>query len=192
MNQTQQTRKRLYIGLYVALLTSAAGSLFYTHGLWLAFGEGDLALWVPLIAPVAFTVFVLIYTVDRWLLVRKHHYPVVRAFVQVGITLVFLTALMQRQAFEYKQATEVQAAPEAVSGLLKHREARVRAAACELLAMRGALGEYARIEGLALRDRSAEVQERCLEALGTLRALDERAAAPTQETPQSDTRGATP
>ena len=106
MNKTQETRKRLHIGLYVALLTSAAGSLLYTHGLWQAFGAGDLSLWVPLVAPVAFTVFVLIYTIDRWLLVRKHDYPVVRAFVQVGVTLVFLTSLMQRQAVEYKEATE--------------------------------------------------------------------------------------
>ena len=175
MNTTQQTRKWLHIGLYIALLTSAAGSLFYTQGLWQAFGAGVLALWVPLVAPVAFTVFVLIYTVDRWLLVRKRAYPLVRAFVQVGVTLVFLTSLMQRQAVEYKAATEKQAAPEATSSLLKHREARVRAAACELLSMRGELKHYATIEMLSLGDKSPVVQERCAKALETLRAVGQKA-----------------
>lgn len=182
MNTTQQTRKWLHIGLYIALLTSAAGSLFYTHGLWVAFGAGDLALWVPLIAPAAFTVFVLIYTVDRWLLVRRRDYPIVRAFVQVGVTLVFLTSLMQRQAVEYKAATEVQAAPEATGSLLKHREARVRAAACELLSIRGELKQYPNIEMLALGDKSPVVQERCSKALDTLRAIGQK--APEQEIKQ--------
>ena len=182
MSTTQKTRKWLHIGLYIALLTSAAGSLLYTHGLWVAFGAGDLALWVPLVAPAAFTVFVIIYTVDRWLLVRRRDYPIVRAFVQVGVTLVFLTSLMQRQAVEYKAATEVQAAPEATSSLLKHREARVRAAACELLAMRGELKQYANIELLALGDKSPVVQERCSKALETLRAVGQK--TPAQEPKQ--------
>ncbi len=182
MSTTQKTRKWLHIGLYIALLTSAAGSLFYTHGLWVAFGAGDLALWVPLVAPGAFTVFVLIYTIDRWLLVRRRDYPVVRAFVQVGVTLVFLTSLMQRQAVEYKAATEKQAAPEATSSLLKHREARVRAAACELLSMQGELKHYATIEMLALGDKSPVVQERCAKALETLRAVGQK--APKQEANQ--------
>ena len=137
--------------------------------------RATLLLWVPLVAPVAFTVFVLIYTVDRWLLVRKRAYPLVRAFVQVGVTLVFLTSLMQRQAVEYKAATEKQAAPEATSSLLKHREARVRAAACELLSMRGELKHYATIEMLSLGDKSPVVQERCAKALETLRAVGQKA-----------------
>ena len=79
MNKTQETRKRLHIGLYVALLTSAAGSLLYTHGLWQAFGAGDLSLWVPLVAPVAFTVFVLIYTIvnssfDLEVIKQRHNF----------------------------------------------------------------------------------------------------------------------
>ena len=184
MRETQKTRKWLHIGLYIALLTSAAGSLLYTPKLWLAFGAGDLALWVPLIAPAAFTVFVIIYTIDRWLLVRRRHYPLVRAFVQVGVTLVFLTSLMQRQALEYHEATEKQASPEAVSSLLKHREARVRAVACELLAMKGELPQYAAIEALALRDKSPIVQERCANALQTLRAIGQKEPVQDLGTPK--------
>jgi hypothetical protein len=179
VTETQKTRKWLHIGLYVALLTSAIGSLFYTRGLWEAFGAGDLSLWVPLVAPVAFTVFVIIYTIDRWLLVKRRQYPLVRAFVQVGVTLVFLTSLMQRQAVEYKEATEIQASPEAVSELLEHREARVRAAGCELLALRGELPHYPSIEALALRDKSPVVQERCAKALGALRAMSRKTQPPT-------------
>lgn len=178
MTETQKTRKWLHIGLYIALLISAVGSLFYTHGLWEAFGAGDLSLWVPLVAPVAFTVFVLIYTVDRWLLVKRRQYPLVRAFVQVGVTLVFLTSLMQRQAVEYTEATEILASPEAVSDLLKHREARVRAAGCELLALRGDLPQYPVIEALALRDKSPVVQERCSKALGALRVMSQKTQSP--------------
>ncbi|MBT6177805.1 MAG: hypothetical protein HOI23_11215 [Deltaproteobacteria bacterium] len=179
MTETQKTRKWLHIGLYIALLASAAGSIFYTQGLWAAFGAGDLSLWVPLVAPAAFTVFVLIYTVDRWLLVKRRGYPLVRAFVQVAVTLAFLTSLMQRQAVEYKEATEIQASPEAVSDLLAHREARVRAAGCELLALRGELPKYQAIEALALRDKSPVVQDRCTKALDALRAMTQKTQIPT-------------
>ena len=46
------------IVLYLMLLVSAGCCLIYGDRLWLAWQDGDLPLWAPLLGPVTFTAFV--------------------------------------------------------------------------------------------------------------------------------------
>ena len=187
MNDHQETRRRLHLALYFMLLASAACTLLFTKQLWEGFGAGNLPLLAPLLAPLAFVAFLAIYTADRWILIRKHRYPVLRAAVQVAMALVFLTWLAETQTNQFQLASEQQAKPTATSSLLKHREARVRAATCELMALRGEQKAYEHIEGLALGDRSEQVRSRCTEALETLKARNlPSAAVPAPATTPTD------
>ena len=153
------------------LMLSAGAMLLLTDQLWAGVRQGDLPIWAAIIAPTAFTVFAIIYAIDRWLLVRRRHYPLARAFFQVAFAVLFLAVLVRPQALEYRQAKEDAAHPNATVNLLKHREPGVRGATCELLGLRGDLTAYAEIEGLILRDTSAHVRERCTRALEQLRAI---------------------
>ena len=172
MNEHQDTRRRLHIALYFMLLASAACTLLFTRQQWEGFGQGNLPLIAPLIAPVAFLAFLSIYTVDRWLLIRRRAYPILRAFIQIAVSLVFLTWLVQSQSRQFKAASEQQAKPAVTVSLLEHREARVRAAACELMGLRNETEATVQVEALALGDRSDEVRARCTDALKDLAPKD--------------------
>jgi hypothetical protein len=187
VNEHQNTRRRLHLALYVMLLASVACTLLFTKQLWEGFGAGNLPLIAPLLAPVAFAAFLAIYTVDRWILIRKRNYPVLRAFIQVAVSLVFLTWLVQSQSRQFRAASEVQAKPNVTSSLLEHREARVRAAACELMGLRGEIEVAVQVEALALGDRSDQVRARCSEAVAALAPNDSSTAKPAAAAPPVDT-----
>jgi len=169
------------------LLASSTCTLLFTKQLWEGFGQGNLPLVAPLLAPVAFTAFLVIYTVDRWLLIRRRRYPMMRALVQIGVALVFLTWLIDGQSNQFQVASEQQAKPTATSVLLKHREARVRAAACELMGLRHETQAYEQVEALALGDRSDQVRSRCSVALEVLTPSAPPAPPPTAEPSPDET-----
>ena len=162
------------------LALSAGATLLLTDKLWVGVEQGSWPVWVAFVAPTSFTLFAIIYSIDRYLLTRKHQYPIARALVQIGLVMMFLVALIRPQASKYSAANEIRAQPAAVLDLLKHREPRVRGAACELLGLRGEISAYAAIEGRSLRDRSEQVRGRCQRALDQLRTV--KADSPT--TPQ--------
>ena len=167
--------KATRIILYVALVMSFVASLLYRSAAWLAFEKGEAQLFIPLLAPIAFALFVIGYSADRYFLVKSGTIPLIRAVMQVGFAMVFLTFLARGELREYKDANEQRAASDNIILLLKHREAAVRAQTCEVLSYREEAEAVTMISGM-LNDTSPSVRTRCQQAL---KRLNERA----QKTP---------
>lgn len=155
--------------VYMMLLLSAGAAVFLGDRLWLAWRSGFLPIWAPLLAPAAFTAFVVVYTVDRWLLVRRRQYPLSRAFFQVAFALVFLTLLLPQQANELRQAKQAEAVVQQPAlRLLAHSDAQVREATCEVLIGRIPSDVIERVAALAHNDPDLKVRTNCELALERL------------------------
>ena len=154
--------------LYAVLAVSAASTFFLGNQLWAAAETGNLPIWVALCPIVAFTAFVGVYSIDRWLLVRRQGYPAARAFLQVAMAAAFLSLLWPHQASSYRR-TQQNRPNNPVVSLLSHRDKRVRAAACELLSYRGDATNLTHLENMANADSAEEVREACREAVIKLR-----------------------
>lgn len=92
--------------------------------------------WPPtvLFAPIAvYAVFLLLYAVDRWLLVKKRRYPPGRAFFQVVFGVVFGLLLLPSTLHEWQEARPGPEAPV----LDRHPEPRVRVLWIEAMGFRG-------------------------------------------------------
>ena len=83
----------LRIGLYVLAALAAGGTLFVAPALTAAVGRGALAeMWLRL--PLAiYGLFLVVYGVDRFLLVRRRRYPVGKALFQVAFAAIFFLVL---------------------------------------------------------------------------------------------------
>ncbi len=167
------SRWAVRVGVYVMLVTSAVFAFFLDGVLWAKARDGSLPVWAPLIPVITFTAFVAIYVVDRWLLIKKQQYPVVRALFQVGIAVAFLSLLWPGQASELKRARQTKPKDPAAA-LLWHRDAPVRAAACELLGLRMQADSAPRMAELVHDDPSQAVRAACSQALTRLDVVGER------------------
>lgn len=154
--------------VYVMLLASAGVTLLAGDWLWRSAREGRLPVWAPLLPMGLFTAFVVVYVVDRWLLVQRRSFPPIRAFFQVGIAFAFLALLWPRQASELMRA--VGRADEIPSNqrLLAYDDPEVRAAACELAAYRQQRELIRRMEAMVGADESPIVRAACRSALQRL------------------------
>ncbi|MBI3178989.1 MAG: hypothetical protein HYZ27_04970 [Deltaproteobacteria bacterium] len=157
------------IAVYVMLIASAGAVFALGDRLWAAARGGSLPMWAALLPPCMFTLFVVVYAVDRWLLVKRRGYPTGRAFFQVAFALLFVTLLWPQQAAEL-QATRL-SEPDRALRLLRHGEPEVRASMCELLALRAQLSAHDDIARLAATDRSPVVRTACATALERLEAM---------------------
>ena len=142
----QATRKYLRIAVYALLVTSAGATFLLDERLWSAARLGSIPMWAPLIAPALFTVFVAVYTIDRWLLVRRRVSSIGRAALQVAFAIIFLSLLWPQQATQYRETVRVRRAEDYAVLLLRHHQADVRAAACELLGLRAQISEGAQVQ----------------------------------------------
>lgn len=165
MTAPPDARRPFRIALFVLLAASAGGAFLLGGRLWALVHEGGLPVWAPLVAPIAFTAFVILLAIDRLLLVRRHGYPFVRALVQVGLAVAFLSFLWPSQAAEWRAARAHDRELGPGHQLLRSSDPLVRAAACELLAYRGQKAATARIEQLAQHDRNPAVRDACSRAL---------------------------
>lgn len=160
----EQNKRAVRIALFVVLATTVA-TAFATHGpLWERVRLGELPLWLPFIAPALFTVFVVVFSVDRYIQVRRGTYPVGRALFQLGLAVVFLAFLWPQQTRELWAAREGPPL-RSPTELLQHPQASVRALACD--AMRLDLGND---DAAAIRQRlevenDPRVKTRCQRAL---------------------------
>ena len=179
--------KATRIALYAALVMSFVAALLYRSAAWLAFEQGEAQLIVPLIAPIAFALFVIGYSADRYFLVRTGHIPLIRAVMQIGFALVFLTFLGRGELREYKDANEQRAAADNIHLMLKHREAAVRAQACEVIGYRANASDAQLLKAMR-QDPSPSVKARCEQALVRLQS-PERSATEAEE-PAADERKA--
>jgi hypothetical protein len=172
----QEARRGVRIAVYVMLLGSAGTAFFLGPRLWTAARVGTVPIWAALLPASLFTLFVVLYTIDRWLQVRRRHYPAGRAFFQVAFALVFLSLLLPTQAAELREAKSARAEADYGVLLLDNRDPMVRAAACELLGLRGQLEAESRIHERAQVDDALIVRQQCTRALEKL-AERKRAAA---------------
>jgi len=162
--------KIIRVALYVMLLASAAAAVLMGERLWQAARAEQLPAWAPLIAPSAFTAFVLIYGVDRWLLVRRGRFPPARALFQFAVAMAFLTFLWPDQLSQWRAVRGDQSVTDPVITLLGHRDDQVRAAACELLGWREQRDALSFVQKHAQTDRSTFVRQACEKALTRLDA----------------------
>jgi len=105
-------------------------------------------------APVAvYGAFLLVYAVDRWLLVQRRRYPPGRAFFQIIFGVVFGLLLLPSTLHEWAEARTTERA------LIRHPEPRVRQIYAEALGFRGP--DPARVEAVTklLDDRDDRVVE---------------------------------
>ena len=157
--------------VYVMLVASALAAFLFDDWLWRTMREGHLPVWIPLVPPIMFTAFVMVYVIDRWLLVRRRNFPAIRAFFQVGIAVTFLALLWPKQATELRRerrhSRPTESSPQL---LLTYKDPVVRAAGCELVLHRGDTALLAEIERLAQGDSSPQVRSACRSAAADLRA----------------------
>ena len=170
---TKLAAQVIRIVVYVMLFVSAGTDFLLGDRLWAAARGGALPFFVPLVPVCAFTVFVVVYTVDRWLLVKRRNYPLGRAFFQVALAILFATLLWPHQASEIQATRRTAKTQDGAMRLLDHKEPDVRAAICELLALREQVEAAPRIAILAETDSSPEVRSACKAALMELRAGDD-------------------
>ena len=157
----------LRVALYGGLALTAMVTVVFGDRLWRAFREGWVPVWAPLLAPVAFTALVGVFTLDRVTLVRAGTTAPARALLQVAFCLVFLTLLWPHQRNEMRQPPSAPPTRSAPYLLLTHPDAAVRAAGCELLAGQVAPAVRQRVAQLAGEDVPA-VRRACAPALGRI------------------------
>jgi hypothetical protein len=157
--------------VYIMLFASAGAAFLLNDWLWRTAREGRLPVWSPLVPVIMFTVFVVVYVIDRWLLITRRRYPQLRAFFQVGIAVAFLILLWQPQAEELRRGYEQ---PQTINidthELLLFANPEVRAAGCELAGYRGAHDLLVTMEALANDDASMQVRRVCRAAVEKLRS----------------------
>ncbi|MEK7706118.1 MAG: hypothetical protein AAB426_14250 [Myxococcota bacterium] len=161
-------RRIVRVAVYAMLVVSAGTTLFVGESLWSAAGAGSLPMWSALVPVATFAAFVVVYGVDRALLVWRRGYPLMRAVVQTGLALAFLTFLLPHQASELRAARQQLGDMDDIDRLLSYRDARVRAAACELAAWRHETRHRSRISQLARQDKKDSVRAACAVALEQL------------------------
>jgi hypothetical protein len=162
--------KIVRVAVYAVLVVSAGTTFLLDDRLWQAARRGTLPTWVALLPVCAFTGFVVIYSVDRLLLVKRRNYPTGRAFFQIVFALLFIGLLWPEQASRFQEARRVAHGDDRAIRLLKHRDPDVRAIACELLGLRADVDVVDAITEMAEKDRSADVRQACTVALERLRA----------------------
>ena len=154
--------------VYVMLACTAGITVVFGEALWSAFRDGLLPRWAPLVAPAAFTAFTVVYTLDRWFLVRHRGYSQSRALMQVAFALVFLTLLLQPQAQEMRLPRPPARHDSAAMLLCEHADAGVRAAACDIFSGQVSVPIFDKVVSMSQGDDAAAVQQSCTRALERL------------------------
>lgn len=170
VNVTPSAARALRLTVFALLLLSAAASFLLADKVWAAVRLGTLPLWGALLAPATFTVFVVVYGVDRWIQVARHNFPFARAVFQIGLAILFLVILWPQTAAELKETRDVRRGMDPLIRLLGHRDDEVRAAACELAAFRHQFDAHDEVLQLAKSDKAPAVREACEKAASAIAA----------------------
>lgn len=158
--------------LYALLVSSALATLLAGPSLEQAVREGRLPQGALVVAPALLLLFILIFTAYRYALVRSGHYLAGKAFVQVGLMLLFLTLLLPGSLERYRAAGTVR--PVDLARHLAAPDAETRAMAAELTRHRDrgeALRHLPRLLEL-LDDASPEVRRQARASLAALAGRD--------------------
>ena len=101
----------------------------------------------------------------------RRNYPLGRAFFQVALAILFATLLWPHQASEIQAARRTTTTPDRALRLLDNPDADVRAAMCELLALREQADALPRLDAMADADKSPDVRAACKIAADELREV---------------------
>ncbi len=156
------------------LLGSAIATFMLDDPLRSMVHAGELAPWMMMAAPAVFTLFVLVYLIDRWLVVRHRSYSPARALFQVAFAAEFLTALVPSKLTEFQKLRAEGRPLVQPLGLLGHQDPSVRALACEVLAARDVGAYRDKLILMVQRDGSPHVREACKLAVERFAARDLR------------------
>jgi hypothetical protein len=130
-------RRGLRVPLLLALVVSAAAALFVQPRVVAGGREGDLAPAVLLIAPIAFTVVIILTALDAWRAARRSGFFPGRSVLLVAGAAVFIGLLLPETLLEYRARTGPPAASAAhYEVLARSSDARVRALVMELAGLR--------------------------------------------------------
>ena len=170
MSDVRQAPRVLRLVVYALLLVSAVAAFLLADNLWALVRDGTLPELAALAAPMAFTVFVIAYAIDRYLQVTRHSFPFARAAFQVGLAVIFLVLLWPRYTEELRETREARRGRDPVLNLLEYHDDTVRAAACELIGLRRQLDGYDAVKRAGTGDRSPMVRAACTRAAAALTA----------------------
>lgn len=162
----------LRVALYLALAASAIVTLAGLPALQEWVERGQLRPWWLLAPAVCFGIFLLMYVADRLWLLRHRRYPSGRALYQIALGIVFLLLLLPSSIREYRTVVQARRSSDVLVELFGHRDARVRALACELASRRETPGRYLPQLQSALQDGNLNVRVAAQEAVA--RALASR------------------
>ncbi|MDP7038540.1 MAG: HEAT repeat domain-containing protein [Myxococcota bacterium] len=165
---SEKSLRAVRLVVFALLFVSALTVFLLGDNIWMAIEVGSLPLWAGFVAPIVFTVFVFFFLLDRVFQVRQGRYPLIRAFVQVVLAVVFLSIIWPQQTKAFQTHQHLDLSTQGVTDLFKSRDPRIRALACEVLSMR----KDVRIEVLreqAKHDLSDTVRKICTESLKRVR-----------------------
>ncbi len=158
--------------LYALLAASALATVFAGPALEQAVREGRLPHSVLVLAPGLLLLFIAVFAVYRYALVREGRYHAGKAFVQVGLMVLVLTLLLPGSMERYRAAGTVR--PVDLSRHLRSADAEGRAMAAELARHRErpeALRYVPRLVEM-LEDPSPEVRRQARASLQALAGND--------------------
>ncbi|MBN1962739.1 MAG: hypothetical protein JW841_17550 [Deltaproteobacteria bacterium] len=164
MAKDSETTRRWVIRIivYLMLFASAGAVFLLDNWMWQSVHAGLWPVWVPLIPMIMFTIFVVVYVIDRWLLVTRRRYPQLRAFFQVGIAVSFLAFLWQQQAKELRNdPMQVNQVNTIMQMMLNYTDPNIRSAACHLVGYLGLKELRGLVERLADEDVEPGVRKVC-------------------------------
>jgi hypothetical protein len=167
-------RLRVRAGLaFVQVLRPALYALLVLSALFTFWSGGSVAgrtlpPWTQSVAPTLFGIFLAIFAVYRFALMRAKKYPAAMGLFQVGLGALIWVLLLPSARHRVTAPSQLDELP----ALMASPDPRVRAVAVELAGYRGEDGRYAREMIDRLDDADAAVRERAHAALVRLLKSD--------------------
>lgn len=175
MSEAAPGKLRVRAGLgFVQVLRPALYALLVASALFTFWAGGDIAghglpQWTQRVAPTLFAIFLVIFTVYRFALVRARKYPAAVGFFQVGLGALIWVLLLP--STRQKIAPHPRSQDEVVV-LMSSPEGRVRALAAEVAGYRPDGAKYAQLLIDRLDDADPSVRARAHASLVRLFGTD--------------------
>jgi hypothetical protein len=177
MGETAADPRRLRVGAglgFVQVLRPALYALLVLSALFTFWSGGPVAgrtlpRWTQSVAPTIFAVFLAIFTVYRFALMRAKKYPAAMGLFQVGLGALIWVLLLPSTRQKIRPPA---AAVDEVSALMASPDPRVRALAVEVAGYRGDGRRYAAEMIDRLEDADPSVRHRAHVALIRLAGQD--------------------
>ncbi|HUJ27411.1 MAG TPA: HEAT repeat domain-containing protein [Myxococcales bacterium] len=172
-------RLRVRAGLaFVPLLRPALYALLVASALFTFWSGGEIAgralpRWTQVVAPTLFAIFIVVFAIYRFALMRAKKYPAASGFFQIGLGALIWVLLLPGTRQKFAPA----AGPvDQVPTLIQSPDPRVRAMAAEVAGYRAGGARYAGALIAHLDDGDARVREMAHASLVRLAGTD---AGPT-------------